>query len=66
MCKLFDDWSTPIKEYCEKNGLNFKGMEKLIKHLVSTGMEKEAAIKHINNLIEDGSFDEVVSIFRGK
>ncbi|MBQ8568470.1 MAG: hypothetical protein IJ446_04560 [Oscillospiraceae bacterium] len=47
MCKLFDDWSTEIKDYCIKNGLNFEkakasskcwGKNDLIlQHYVSTG-----------------------------
>lgn len=31
MCKLFDDWSTQIKEYCEKNNLSFEKVQKMSK-----------------------------------
>ena len=29
MCKLFDDWSQHIQQYCEKNGLSFDKARKL-------------------------------------
>ena len=29
MCKLFDEWSVQIKEYCEKNGYDFEKAKKL-------------------------------------
>lgn len=29
MCKLFDDWSEQIKEYCDINGFDFEKAKKL-------------------------------------
>ncbi len=29
MCKLFDDWSKQIKEYCENNGFDFEKAKKM-------------------------------------
>ena len=29
MCKLFDDWSNDIKNYCQKNNLDFEKAKKL-------------------------------------
>ena len=29
MCKLFDDWSTQIKEFCENNGLDFEKTKRM-------------------------------------
>lgn len=29
MCKLFDDWKDEIKDYCEKNGLDFETAKNL-------------------------------------
>ena len=29
MCKLFDEWKSEIKKYCEQNGLSFEKAEKL-------------------------------------
>lgn len=29
MCKLFDDWSSQIKEYCENNGFDFEKAKNL-------------------------------------
>ncbi len=31
MCKLFDDWSAQIKEYCDNNGLSFERAQKMSK-----------------------------------
>ena len=29
MCKLFDEWKTEIKQYCEQNGLSFEAAQKM-------------------------------------
>lgn len=29
MCKLFDDWTNDIKEYCQKNNLDFEKAKSL-------------------------------------
>ena len=29
MCKLFDDWSIEVENYCQNNGLNFEKAKKL-------------------------------------
>ena len=31
MCKLFNDWSAQIKEYCEKNNLSFEKAQQMSK-----------------------------------
>lgn len=31
MCKLFEDWSTEIQEYCQKNNYSFEKAKKLAK-----------------------------------
>ncbi len=31
MCKLFDDWSIEIENYCQNNGLDFEKANKLSK-----------------------------------
>ncbi len=31
MCKLFNDWSSEIKSYCESNGLDFEKAQKMCK-----------------------------------
>lgn len=31
MCKLFDEWSDKIKEYCDTNGFDFDKAKKLTK-----------------------------------
>ncbi len=31
MCKLFNDWSTEIRDYCLKNGLDFEKAKKASK-----------------------------------
>lgn len=31
MCKLFNDWSVQIKEYCDKNNLSFEKAQKMSK-----------------------------------
>ena len=31
MCKMFDDWSTQIEEYCIKNNLSFEKAKKMSK-----------------------------------
>lgn len=31
MCKLFNDWSGEIQEYCESNGLSFDKAKKMCK-----------------------------------
>ena len=29
MCRLFDEWKTEIKNYCEQNGLSFEAAQKM-------------------------------------
>jgi len=68
MCKLFDDWTKEIKEYCENNGYDFETARNLNQSWNSNTVVLYhcAPVEETNGLLDDTPSPMVLLIRREK